>query len=46
MRLEQLTALSETELRQLHGVGPKATQQFRRALAENDLTFADGESES
>jgi ERCC4-type nuclease len=32
-RLEQLTDLSEAELEQLHGVGPKALDQLRRALS-------------
>jgi hypothetical protein len=31
-RLEQLTNLSEADLRQLHGIGPKALAQLRRAL--------------
>ena len=31
-RLEQLTQISEAELRRLHGMGPKALDQLRRAL--------------
>jgi hypothetical protein len=31
-RLEQLTDLSEAELKRLHGVGPKALDLLRRAL--------------
>jgi hypothetical protein len=41
-RLEQLTELSETEVKQLHGIGPKALDQLRRALAAKDLSFAHG----
>ncbi|HYL42059.1 MAG TPA: DNA-binding protein [Ktedonobacteraceae bacterium] len=43
-RLEQLTELSEAEVKQLHGVGPKALDQLRRALAINGLSFAEGKS--
>ncbi|MGH3099865.1 MAG: DNA-binding protein [Thermoleophilia bacterium] len=43
MRLEQLTQLSEAELRQLHGMGPRALDQLRRALAASGRTFADAE---
>jgi len=39
-RLEQLTDLTEVELKQLHGVGPKAIEQLRRALAARELSFA------
>jgi hypothetical protein len=39
-RLEQLTNVSETDLQQLHGVGPKALEQLRRALAACGLSFA------
>jgi len=39
-RLEQLTVLSETEVRQLHGIGPKAVDQLRRALGARGLSFA------
>jgi hypothetical protein len=41
VRLEQLTQLSAVELMQLHGVGPKAIGQLRRALTKNGLSFAD-----
>lgn len=41
-RLEQLTGLSEAEVRSLHGVGPKALDQLRHALVSNDLSFAEG----
>ena len=40
-RLEQLTKLSEAEVKQLHGVGPKAVDQLRRALGTKGLSFAD-----
>lgn len=40
-RLEQLTNFSEAEIKQLHGIGPNALSQLRRALAENNLSFAD-----
>ena len=42
LRLEQLSELSEAEVKQLHGVGPKALDQLRRALAAHGLSFADG----
>lgn len=38
--LEQVARLSETEVRKLHGIGPNALAQLRRALAEKGLTFA------
>ena len=40
-RLEQLTEISEAEIKQLHGVGAKALEQLRRALSTNGLSFAD-----
>ncbi len=40
-RLEQLTDLSEAKVKQLHGVGPKALDQLRRALAAKGLSFSD-----
>lgn len=43
-RLEQLTKLSEAEIKQLHGIGPKALDQLRRALGAKGLSFADGKS--
>ena len=39
-RLEQLAEVSETELKQLHGVGPKALEQLRSALSAKGLSFA------
>ena len=41
-RLEQLTEVSEVEIIQLHGVGPKAIRQLRDALGAKELSFADG----
>lgn len=38
-RLEQLSALSEAEVAQLHGIGPNALAQLRRALAAKGLSF-------
>ena len=44
LRLEQLTKLSEDELKRLHGIGPKALNQLRRALEAKGLSFSDGKS--
>ena len=41
VRLEQFTRLSEADVIQLHGMGPKAMDQLRRALAARGLSFAD-----
>jgi hypothetical protein len=41
VRLEQLTEVSEAELLRLHGMGPKALEQLRRALAAKGQSFAD-----
>jgi hypothetical protein len=41
-RLDQLTKLSEAEIKQLHGIGPKALDQLRRALGAKGLSFAGG----
>jgi predicted flap endonuclease-1-like 5' DNA nuclease len=40
LRLSQLTAVSEAELRQLHGMGPKALGILRDALAAQGMSFA------
>jgi DNA-directed RNA polymerase alpha subunit len=40
LRLEQVAAMSETELKKLHGMGPKGIEMLRQALAERGLTFA------
>jgi hypothetical protein len=42
-RLEQLTGTSEAEIKQLHGMGPKAIGQLRQALDASGLSFAEGE---
>lgn len=42
-RLWQLAGLRESEVRELHGMGPKALGQLRRALGARGLSFADGE---
>ena len=40
-RLEQLTALTEAQLKQLHGIGPKAIDLLQQALLAEGLAFAD-----
>ena len=40
MRLEQLAKLSEAEIKQLHGIGPNALDQLRRAMRAKGLSFA------
>lgn len=42
--LEQLSAFSEAEVRQWHGIGPKALDLLREALAAAGLSFADRQS--
>jgi hypothetical protein len=44
LRLEQLTKVSETEIKQLHGIGPNTIKTLRRALAAKGLSFADGKT--
>ena len=39
-RLDQLTEVSESELSELHGMGPKALGILRDALAERGKSFA------
>lgn len=39
--LEQLTEVTEKDLRKLHGMGPKAIRQLREALAAQGLSFRD-----
>ena len=41
VRLEQLTKVSETKLKQLHGIGPNAIKKLRQALGAKGLSFAD-----
>jgi predicted flap endonuclease-1-like 5' DNA nuclease len=43
-RLDQLAAVSERELKKLHGMGPKAIDQLRRALDAQGLSFAEERS--
>ena len=43
-RLEQLTKVTEAELGQLHGMGPKALGILRDALKEKGLSFKVGEA--
>jgi hypothetical protein len=38
-RLEQLSAVTEAEIAQLHGVGPNALAKLRSALADRGLSF-------
>jgi hypothetical protein len=40
-RLEQLVKFTEAEIKQLHGIGPNALAQLRRALDARGLSFAD-----
>ncbi len=40
LHLEQLAGASEAEIKRLHGIGPKALDQLRRALAGRGLAFA------
>lgn len=40
-RLEQLARVTETEILQYHGMGPKALATLRQALAARGLSFAD-----
>ena len=42
IQLEQFTKLSEAEVLQLHGMGPKALEQIRLALHAKGLSFASG----
>ncbi len=44
VRLEQLTRVSEAELKQLHGLGPCGIDLLRSALEEKGLSFAESKS--
>ncbi|MGZ3611391.1 MAG: DNA-binding protein [Ktedonobacteraceae bacterium] len=44
VRLEQLTRVSEAELKNLHGLGPRGIDMLRSALEEQGLSFAAGKS--
>lgn len=39
-RLDQLTKVSEADLKKLHGIGPNALKQLRLALEAKGLSFA------
>ncbi|HEX9990597.1 MAG TPA: hypothetical protein VGE45_19230 [Chloroflexia bacterium] len=41
-QLEQLSRISEADLKKLHGMGPKAIAQLRDALGTKGLSFAGG----
>lgn len=41
--LEELSRWTESDVGQLHGMGPKAMGQLREALASRGLSFASGE---
>ena len=41
-RLEQLTQVTEAELKKLHGLGPNGIDQLRRALADHGWSFKSG----
>ena len=41
--LKQLSRLSEKKLSLLHGIGPNAIRQIKKALQENGLSFASQE---
>ena len=43
-RLEQLTEISEAEIKQLHGMGPNGINQLRLTLAAHELSFAEKKS--
>lgn len=40
-QLAQVARLREAQLRELHGIGPKAIRLLREALREQGLSFAD-----
>jgi len=42
VRLEQLTRVSEAELKKLHGLGPRGIDLLRSALDAKGLSFASG----
>jgi hypothetical protein len=44
-RLEQLAAVRAADVARLHGVGPKAIGQLRRALQLHRLSFAGEETD-
>jgi hypothetical protein len=44
LRLEQLTRVSEKEIKRLHGIGPNALKQLSNALGAKGLSFASEKS--
>lgn len=38
--LKDLTKFSEVEIKQLHGIGPNALKELRRAMKANGFSFA------
>lgn len=40
-QFEQLSKVSESEIKALHGIGPNALKQWRSALEAKGLSFAD-----
>lgn len=42
--LEQLSKVSEAEIKRLHGIGPNTLNQLRHALEAKGLSFADKKS--
>jgi hypothetical protein len=45
VRLDQLTKVGTAELLRLHGMGPKALEQLRGALAARGQSFADAKKD-
>ena len=45
VRLEQLTRVSEAELKKLHGLGPHGINLLRNALNVKGLSFAEKKSD-
>ena len=43
-RLDQLTRVSEAELKKLHGLGPRGIDLLRSALNTKGLSFAESKS--
>ena len=41
VRLEQLSKVSEADIKKLHGIGPNALKQLRNALEAKGLSFSD-----
>ncbi|MBA3867604.1 MAG: DNA-binding protein [Anaerolineae bacterium] len=39
-RLEQLTAFTESDIKKLHGMGPKSIKQLYEALEQRGISFA------